>query len=262
MRSWEKFQVRILRPVEFEKLREAMDPDTRRICTSLLLTGMRYAELQRFGENPDWMDGKFVYLPRGSMLKVRAKQREKIRDYLKQREHELKWLRARLIIRVLGESCVRVSELVRINVEDMSEKGFFNRSSKREKNRFVAVSPATVALAHEYISARNKPGERALFDGDYGRLKTAVIRNIVSEAGKAAGVKRLHPHALRHFGATRLLRAGLDLRKIQAHLGHASIQSTQLYTHLISSDVQAEIYDIYASMREPGFFLVEAEALL
>ena len=77
VRSSEKFQVRILRPVEFETLREAMDPNTRRICTSLLLTGMRYAELQRLRENPDWLDGKFVYLPRGSMLKVKAKQKER-----------------------------------------------------------------------------------------------------------------------------------------------------------------------------------------
>ena len=63
------------RTVEFEKLRDAMDPDTRKICTALLLTGMRYAELCRFRENPDWLDGKFVHLPRGSMLK--AKQRER-----------------------------------------------------------------------------------------------------------------------------------------------------------------------------------------
>ena len=77
VRSSEKFEVRILRPVEFEKIRDALDPYTRRICTSLLLTGMRYAELQRFRENPDWLDGKFVYLPRGSMLKVKAKQRER-----------------------------------------------------------------------------------------------------------------------------------------------------------------------------------------
>ena len=77
VRSSEKFEVRILRPVEFEKIRDAMEPDTRRICTSLLLTGMRYAELQRFRENPEWLDGNFVYLPRGSMLKVKAKQRER-----------------------------------------------------------------------------------------------------------------------------------------------------------------------------------------
>ena len=51
IRSSEKFQVRILRPVEFETLRDAMDPNTRRICTSLLLTGMRYAEVQSFGRH-------------------------------------------------------------------------------------------------------------------------------------------------------------------------------------------------------------------
>ena len=77
VRSSEKFEVRTLMPVEFEKLREAMDVDTRKICTALLLTGMRYAEFCRFRENPDWLDRKFVYLPRGSMLKVKAKQRER-----------------------------------------------------------------------------------------------------------------------------------------------------------------------------------------
>ena len=66
--------MRILRPVEFETLRDAMDPNTRRICTSLLLTGMRYAELHRFRENPDWLDGKFIYLPKGSMLLLRYHQ--------------------------------------------------------------------------------------------------------------------------------------------------------------------------------------------
>ena len=191
-----------------------------------------------------------------------VKQREHIRDYLKQHEHEMKWLKAKLIIKVLAEGCVRVSELVRINVEDLSEKGFFIRSSKREKNRFVAVAPDTISLAWEYIRERNRTGEKALFDGDYGRLKTAVIRNILNDVGKAANVKKLHPHALRHFGATRLLRAGVDLRKIQAQLGHSSIQSTQIYTHLISSDVQAEIYEVYSSMREPGFFRVEAEVVI
>ncbi len=77
VRSSEKFQVRILRPAEFETLREAMEPDVRKICTSLLLSGMRYAEMQRFRENPDWLDGRFIHLPRGSMLKVKAKQRER-----------------------------------------------------------------------------------------------------------------------------------------------------------------------------------------
>ena len=80
MRSSEEFEVRILRTVEFEKLRDAMGPDTSKICTALLLTSMRYAELCKFRENPDWLDGKFVHLPRGYMLKVKAKQRERSTD--------------------------------------------------------------------------------------------------------------------------------------------------------------------------------------
>ena len=72
-----KFEVRILRPSEWETLRDALDINMKRICTSLLVTGMRYAELQRFRENPDWLDGRFVYLPRGSMMKVKAKQKER-----------------------------------------------------------------------------------------------------------------------------------------------------------------------------------------
>ena len=69
--------MKILRPIEFEIIRNAIDPDTRRICASPHLTGMRYAELQRFKENPDWLDGKFVFLQKWSMLKVKAKQRQR-----------------------------------------------------------------------------------------------------------------------------------------------------------------------------------------
>ena len=77
VRSSEKFEVRILRPSEWEVLRDALDINMKRICTSLLVTGMRYAELHRFRENPDWLDGRFVYLPRGSMMKAKAKQKER-----------------------------------------------------------------------------------------------------------------------------------------------------------------------------------------
>lgn len=65
------------RPVVFEALRYEMDPNSRRICTSLLLPGMRYAELQRLRKNPNWLDGKFVDLRRKTMLKVKAKQKER-----------------------------------------------------------------------------------------------------------------------------------------------------------------------------------------
>jgi site-specific recombinase XerD len=59
---------------------------------------------------------------------------------------------------------------------------------------------------------------------------------------------------MRHYCATRLLRTGIDIRKIQVHMSHKDISSTQEYTHLLTQDVQVEIYNLYAGGREPRFF--------
>ena len=75
---------------------------------------------------------------------------------------------------------------------------------------------------------------------EYGRLKPEVVKKLITDAVKAAGVPQLHPHAMRHYCATRLLKMGVDMRKVQIHLGHGSIKSTQRYIHMLSSDVQGE----------------------
>ena len=150
---------------------------------------------------------------------------------------------------------MRNSELVRMNLDERREHGYFIRSSKRERDRFVALSPATMEMLDRYVKEFRQPTDRkALWTSDYGRMGTSVIRALIKEAGKAANVPQLHPHALRHYCATQLMKSGVDMRKIQVHLGHASIQSTQRYTHMMSQDVQAEIYEIYSRVREPDFF--------
>ena len=132
------------------------------------------------------------------------------------------------------------------------------RSSKKEKTRVVALSPDTLKLIKTYIlNFMPKTDLKALFTGEYGRLSTTMVRKNVKEAGKKAGVEELHPHALRHFCATRLLKAGIDLRKIQIHLGHSDISSTTLYTHLMTSEVQKEINELYGSIDGDDFFLQE-----
>ena len=75
------------------------------------------------------------------------------------------------------------------------------------------------------------------------------MKKFVKAAGKASGIIELHPHTLRHFCATRLLRSGIDIRKIQVHLGHSDIASTTIYTHLMGSEVQAEINEFYRGMK-------------
>ena len=187
------------------------------------------------------------------------KQKEVIRDAKKQDDHVKKWKRIEIIIRMLAEGGMRVSELARINIENLSDKGVFIRSSKKEKNRNVALTPYTIDLIKEYIEKYRYNSDKALLTGKIGRLTPAIIRNEVKEAGIAAGVDKLHPHALRHYCATFLLRNGVDIRKIQIHLGHSDIQSTTLYTHMISSTVQEDIYELYSSVRMPGFFRFEEE---
>lgn len=90
-------------------------------------------------------------------------------------------------------------------------------------------------------------------------MKTAVIPAHIKEAERAANVPQLHLHAMRNFCATKLMKAGLDMRKIQIHLGHRSIESTQRYTHMMSSEVQGEVYEIYSRVREPDFFRIVEE---
>lgn len=185
----------------------------------------------------------------------RLKFNERIRDYLKQTEHERKWFRTALMIRVLAEGGMRISELLKMNIEDRREKGYKIWSSKKEKDRFVALSPTTMDMADRYVREFRQPSDpKALWTADYGRMKAAPVRQHIKEAGKAANVPQLHAHALRHYCATRLLKAGVDMRKVQIHLGHADIHSTQLYTHLLSSEIQGEIYDLYSRVRTPDFF--------
>ena len=204
-------------------------------------------------EQDPWFPSEEQYR---DILKVcNMKFKDKIRDYLKQYEHERKWFRNALLIRILAEGGMRVSELLRMNIDERREKGFFIRSSKKEADRFVALSPPTLDMLDRWIiEYRPKTDPKAVWTGEYGRLKAAVIRTTIKETGNIAGIPQLHPHAMRHFCATRLLKSGVDLRKVQIHRGHISIGSTQRYTHLMSSEIQAEIYDLYSRVREPYFF--------
>ncbi len=76
---------------------------------------------------------------------------------------------------------------------------------------------------------------KTLRTGEYWSLNAAVVRKHLNEAGTAAGIPQLHTHTLRHFRAKKLLKSGIDMRNLQIHLGHSSIQSTQMYIHLICS---------------------------
>ncbi len=143
---------------------------------------------------------------------------------------------------------MRVSELVSLQVDDVDlEQGFVRAFGKGSKERVIPVHPQAVALLVRYLRdtrplLAGKGSDRSLFLSRRGRGMTRQafwlgLRKLAVQAGIEGKVT---PHTLRHSFATHLLRGGAPLRYVQELLGHSSITTTQVYTHLTSEHVRAE----------------------
>jgi integrase/recombinase XerC len=147
------------------------------------------------------------------------------------------------IVELLYATGARVSEVCGLDLEDLD----FHRNTirvlgKGNKERMIPMGAPAVKALNIYINdARpqlaNDKSAHALFLGARGkRIDQRAIRTIVYEALSALeGVERMGPHALRHSAATHLLEGGADLRTVQEILGHSSLATTQIYTH-VSTD--------------------------
>lgn len=161
-------------------------------------------------------------------------------------------VRDKAILELLYATGVRVSELVGLRVRDLDlDEGRGRVTGKGDKERVIFFGdPATLALRAylaerpSFVDADGQQAGDALFLGRHGTPMTQrQVQNVVRRYGAlGAGRGELHPHALRHTCATHLLDAGADLRSIQELLGHASLSTTQRYTH-VSIDRLMEVYD-------------------
>jgi integrase/recombinase XerD len=144
-----------------------------------------------------------------------------------------------LIIELLYSSGLRVSECsaLRINDIEAPEKMGWVRNGKGGKDRMFLVSDKLVRDLKHYIY-KKKPKEW-LFEGKEGNMLSARnIQGIVKRCARLAGIKKkVSPHTLRHSFATHLLEAGTDIRKIQELLGHANLQTTQIYTSVSNAEL-------------------------
>lgn len=154
------------------------------------------------------------------------------------------------IVETLYGSGIRVSELTGLNLEDIDpERNTLRVVGKGDKERIVPIGlPAIRAIEAWILRGRSEVSkdinERALFLGSRGkRIDQRVVREIVYVATGALGSnKRLGPHALRHSAATHLLEGGADIRTVQEILGHSSLSTTQIYTH-VSKERIKKAYD-------------------
>ncbi|QQG43246.1 MAG: tyrosine-type recombinase/integrase [Candidatus Daviesbacteria bacterium] len=159
-------------------------------------------------------------------------------------------LRDRAILETLFSTGLRVSELTSLNRDTINlERREFSIVGKGQKERIVFLSDAATVWLEKYLSAR-KDSFKPLFirfqgrvevadSGEAMRLSARSVERIVEKYVKAAGLPvKATPHTLRHSFATDLLINGADIRSVQEMLGHSSIQTTQIYTHVTNKHLK------------------------
>jgi len=149
--------------------------------------------------------------------------------------------REKLIVELLYSSGLRVSELTHLNWSDVSfGQGSVRCFGKGSKERIVPVNPPALEALNNYLEERkqlesrtNFANQPVLLDRRGKRISRLAIWQILKRLAQSARLsKSFSPHTLRHSFATHLLENGADLRSVQELLGHASVVTTQLYTHL------------------------------
>jgi integrase/recombinase XerD len=165
--------------------------------------------------------------------------------------------RNRAIIEILYGSGLRVSELVNLRLSDMYIKeGYMRINGKGNKQRLVPLSAVAIQWFSYWIEDRNqldiKPEaiDIAFLNRRGKQLTRAMIFTIIKSLARDAGIKKtISPHTLRHSFATHLLQNGADLRIIQQLLGHESISTTEIYTHVDIHDLREAILKYHPENR-------------
>jgi integrase/recombinase XerC len=157
-------------------------------------------------------------------------------------------LRDRAMLELFYSSGLRLAELVGLDLGDVDAADRTVRVlGKGSKTRVVPVGKQALAAHRDWLAVRGgiaKPGETALFVGTRGaRVSPRTVQKRVNEWAKRQGTPMgVHPHMLRHSFATHVLESSRNLRAVQELLGHASLSTTQIYTHLDFQHL-ADVYD-------------------
>jgi integrase/recombinase XerD len=155
------------------------------------------------------------------------------------------WRRDRAMLELLYATGCRVSELSNLKLRDLNlAERICHCHGKGDKQRVVPLGKRAVAAVEDYLQherprlakRRDPPAEYLLLSSRGARLRRERIWELIKVYARQAGcASELSPHSLRHSFATHLLAGGADLRQVQEMLGHASIATTQIYTHVDSS---------------------------
>jgi integrase/recombinase XerC len=158
-------------------------------------------------------------------------------------------VRDRALLELMYAAGLRVSELVGVNLSDLDLRGgTLVVRGKGNKERVALFGETAKAALLDYIEGERTPGKGpALFtNGKGGRLTTRTVQNVVKRWAKRVGLPPdTSPHTLRHSFATHLLDRGADLKSVQQLLGHESLATTQVYTHVSVERLRSAVDDAH-----------------
>ncbi|MCG8327748.1 MAG: site-specific tyrosine recombinase XerD [Chitinophagales bacterium] len=170
--------------------------------------------------------------------------------------------RNRAILETLYACGLRVSELTSLRISDLYlDIGFIKVIGKGDKERIIPIGESAIKHINLYLhqvrpllKRIKKEAEDVLFlNRRGGALSRVMVFNIVKDASKAAGiVKKVSPHTLRHSFATHLIEGGANLKAVQDMLGHASIITTEIYTHLDTDYLRSTIMQYHPFYQRKG----------
>ncbi|TWV14027.1 site-specific tyrosine recombinase XerD [Bacteroidaceae bacterium HV4-6-C5C] len=159
--------------------------------------------------------------------------------------------RNRAILETLYSCGLRVSELCNLKISDLYfDEGFIKVEGKGSKQRLVPISPRAIKEIKNWMPDRNlgkikKGFEDYVFLARWGNnISRIMVFHLIKELAQKAGImKSISPHTFRHSFATHLLEGGANLRAIQCMLGHESIATTEIYTHIDRNLLRSEIIE-------------------
>ena len=200
---------------------------------------MTIEEIERLSEQP-YQEGKFYK----EQLKNKKQKKDKWLKRIRNKLFSAK--RDYAILHLFYSSGIRLNELVTLNLNDINfNRAVINVLGKGNKEREASLTNEAIRILQSYLKARSlwkgNKGKAVFLSRTGSRITKMNIQRNIERYGKEAGiVKKITPHMIRHSIATHYLNGGMDIRKIQSFLGHSSLASTQIYTHLITDDQREE----------------------
>jgi integrase/recombinase XerD len=216
-------------PEDLEMFRRYLSIDRKYSKNSLYLSTMAIHAFFRFLESSV---AETMKPPRRGQPIPKYLTEEEMTALIKEAESDLEDI---AILLALGYSGLRVGELCALDVEDIdfADRVINVRSGKGDKGRIALLEERSISAIRRYLDAR-KGFSGPLFLSTHNlRINERTVQRLVKKYAKKANImKKVTPHVLRHTFATALLKNGADIRIIQQLLGHASVATTQIYTHV------------------------------